>query len=887
MLTSALPFRHFSSREGVPQSTVLSITEDTNGHIWLGTNDGLCRISGFHTRTYRSGNNPEKDLPSDEIYALYTDSDGRIWINTPKGVCVHSPGTEEFPKFNSSIRLVKFLDLRNENKAECYGSFLALGQEKLMEIDSDSLSIRHTWDYGMGIMDLGYCEGKVIIGVKDRGLFRWRPEEGPVQILDQKDNCGKFAVCQDGRIWTMSKKECILFDPVENVTMAVAVKGILPESSIRCLEADHEGNLWAATSDGILIVKRDGSASMEQQSNSNNECLGDNSIRSLFRSSDGGMWAGTYYCGAYYYNPDSKMIRAVSPRPISPFDNIICRSIKENPTDGTIWMGTTNLGVLIFNPENKSLKVFRGKGPADETVNAIEFIPDRGKILFGKSQNRLEIITGRSSHNLDVGSWIFGMKRISDRIVLLCTGSGLKALDIDTERVTEILSEKGSGRACSVDYDAETGDIWVGFDRLLVKGMITFNENGLPGFRVIERKYDAETVVDVRIDSSEVWFATAKGLLRYDKSGRTWSSLSASDGWPTNLIRGIEAGCRSDLWISTENGIVQYFPSSRANKYYGKSSGLETLKFNPFAHCKAGDGTIYFGGTGKVYFFNPGDREDIPSIPSPRIIGLSLDGTATTISSLVTIPRGNHHLEILMDVTDFTRRSSLSLEYRLKGYDKEWKNATDNYKATYTSIPKGRYQFEVRTVSDTGVESGTAPSMTVMVKPDWYESYSFIILVILLISSIIVYAFVNQERENRRKIQRIENQAKLDISSIRAEVIAARPMQPKDRDLLMKVIDTIDSNIENEDFGVQELANALEMSRSNLNIRIKAIADTTPLEIIRKLRLEKAYKLLLDGDHQISEVAYATGFASATYFTTYFKKETGLTPRQWIARNKN
>lgn len=177
--------------------------------------------------------------------------------------------------------------------------------------------------------------------------------------------------------------------------------------------------------------------------------------------------------------------------------------------------------------------------------------------------------------------------------------------------------------------------------------------------------------------------------------------------------------------------------------------------------------------------------------------------------------------------------------------------------------------------------------MTVIVKPAWYQSSLFYACIIVLIVSLIVYAFIIQEEKSRKEIHRIETQAKLDISQIRAESIAVRPMKEKDRELLMNVVETIDQNIENAEFGVQELAEALEMSRSNLNIRIKAITDVTPLEIIRKIRFEKAYKMLLSGNYKINEVASATGFTSATYFTYNFRKETGLTPSQWVSQNKN
>ena len=85
-------------------------------------------------------------------------------------------------------------------------------------------------------------------------------------------------------------------------------------------------------------------------------------------------------------------------------------------------------------------------------------------------------------------------------------------------------------------------------------------------------------------------------------------------------------------------------------------------------------------------------------------------------------------------------------------------------------------------------------------------------------------------------------------------------------------------HLEDESFGVSELAEALNMSRSNLLRRIKKDTELSASQFIRKVRLEQSRELLKNGESNVSEVAYAVGFASVSYFIKCFREEYGYPP---------
>jgi TolB-like protein/AraC-like DNA-binding protein/tetratricopeptide (TPR) repeat protein len=95
---------------------------------------------------------------------------------------------------------------------------------------------------------------------------------------------------------------------------------------------------------------------------------------------------------------------------------------------------------------------------------------------------------------------------------------------------------------------------------------------------------------------------------------------------------------------------------------------------------------------------------------------------------------------------------------------------------------------------------------------------------------------------------------------------------------LRRAIAVIETHLEEEDFGVAELAEELNMSRSTLLRRIKGGAGVSVSIFIRKVRLRQAKELLQDNSLTISEVAFKVGFSSSSYFAKCFREEYGYPP---------
>lgn len=117
-----------------------------------------------------------------------------------------------------------------------------------------------------------------------------------------------------------------------------------------------------------------------------------------------------------------------------------------------------------------------------------------------------------------------------------------------------------------------------------------------------------------------------------------------------------------------------------------------------------------------------------------------------------------------------------------------------------------------------------------------------------------------------------------DVEDINFNLLDATEI---DKEFLKKIIDVIQENLSSPTFDVIQLADALAMSKSSLYRKTKAIIGLSPVEFIRNVRLKQGVKMLKNKSVSISEVAYTCGFSNPKYFSTCFKEEFGVTPKEY------
>lgn len=106
---------------------------------------------------------------------------------------------------------------------------------------------------------------------------------------------------------------------------------------------------------------------------------------------------------------------------------------------------------------------------------------------------------------------------------------------------------------------------------------------------------------------------------------------------------------------------------------------------------------------------------------------------------------------------------------------------------------------------------------------------------------------------------------------------------PIDRQFVDKFRKVVEENIDNADIDIPFMSDKMCMSHSTLYRKVKGMMGISPNELIRKIKIQKACQLLREGEVSVSELPYAAGFTNPTYFRKVFKKETGVSPTEYLS----
>lgn len=136
----------------------------------------------------------------------------------------------------------------------------------------------------------------------------------------------------------------------------------------------------------------------------------------------------------------------------------------------------------------------------------------------------------------------------------------------------------------------------------------------------------------------------------------------------------------------------------------------------------------------------------------------------------------------------------------------------------------------------------------------------------------------NMMRTRRRMLERYAKSMEVEPEKITFNAM--------DEALLKRAMAIVEKNMDNIEFSTDEFAREMNMSRSNLHLKLKAITGESTIDFIRKIRFNEAAKLLKDGRYTVAEVSTMVGFNTPSYFATSFKKYFGCLPTEYIKKLK-
>jgi signal transduction histidine kinase/ligand-binding sensor domain-containing protein/CheY-like chemotaxis protein/HPt (histidine-containing phosphotransfer) domain-containing protein len=797
---------HLTTEDGLPQATVMTTLQDSQGFVWLGTEDGLVRFDGRELYRYARSRTESGSLPGNYVWQVVEDADTNLWIALDgAGVAKWDRRTDRFTSYRHDAS-----DPRS----------LASDRVRTVLIDARGSVWIGTYDAGVDVLDLS-----------SGSIEHLRHDPADLGSL-ASDRVSTLTLDRSGDVWIGTHGGLNRWHSATR-TMARAGPPLGAENTLhdkpisRVLE-DQSGTLWIGTYEaGLVRMDRDGRVLETFRHDARDAAsLGSDDVRALLEDRSGRFWVGTAdglalldrFTGRFsHYRHDAN-------------DNASLRSsfvmsLYQDPA-GLVWVGTRTGGVSRWNPRSWELGGHRPTWLENQPITAFADTPDNtiwiaslaGLVRFDAATGTATPIDALVGRQNAVGEApVTSLRQDRHGALWIGTmGSGLKVLTPDRQ-IESIAARPGDPRSLSTDLimailESRNGAIWIGTfgSGVNVVDPATRTVRRLPYGSATPGAISAEIVTALVEDTrGNVWVGTEGGglnlaradgtvlnvfrndpadastlpsntvyALAVDQDGRVWAAtdggglarvvdpdaapaeiefqvLSRADGLSSDTLYGIVPDARGRLWLSGNAGLMRLDPATGAIKTYHREHGLQGEEFSFGAYLRLRDGRVAFGGSGGFNVFDPtalSENREPPRIAltNVEVLGVRAEGaTPFWQRDRIALDYRGSIVSLDFGVLDFNSPEHNRLAFRMSGVTDDWIDLGAQRRVTLTNLDPGDHVLEVRAANSDSVWSETPVRLTIHRDPaPWASPLAYALY------GLAILAFVAQRiRRHRHKIR--------------------------------------------------------------------------------------------------------------------------------------
>ncbi|MBK6965317.1 MAG: hypothetical protein IPH20_15635 [Bacteroidales bacterium] len=783
-------FSGYSIGNGLSQSVVNCIFQDSRGYIWIGTQNGLNKFNGYNFTVFTSDPGDSASISNNWIYSIAEDKDANLWIGTKEGLIKYNRKENRFSRIRYTTPYgVQVTNYVYDVKCARNGTILINTPPVLSVCNPENLSFTHY------LSPLEF-DGSV------------------------KDNNIPLLEDSEGNIWTGSTKGLAVFSPLTKTFRTFrhhqSVPAGLSDDNITALYQDQKGDLWIGTSGGLNQLRSGENSFIHHQHDSRSEIsLSNNFIRAILADRSGNLWIATEGGGLnrMSFNTEGKLVserftadktglnhsinlslmidhsdnlwigtlsglnktdlkkrkfnlyrKSDSPYSVDLAGNVIASVYKDE--HNVLWIGNWGQGLNLYDRETGSVEQYTpaktGKYYIPNGFVHCIFEDDQhniwlgtrdGLLVFDKIQKRFlrprELLKGSGFPGFP-GLRINMMLQDRHGIYWIATNDGLyRVKGDDTGPEHFFVGAKPDHRISSnlvyALLEDKDGDIWVG----TINGLdvIAGGKAGIRHFRQEENRLNtlSDNFITALCEDREgdIWIGTNSYVNRYSKKTGTFSYYSGEQGFPSNLVYSILRDKNHFIWFATGNGLCRFEPAGKKFISYTVEDGLQSPEFNLSAAFMSEEGELFFGGMNGLNSFHPDSLDGNPHIPVIAITSVFRINKGARESfnldkqSIVDLNYNENTFTVEFAAMEYTNPARNAYAYRLEGVDENWiEIGTRNFVA-FTNLSPGEYIMQVKGCNNDGRWNETGISLPIVIHPPWWKSnvawVSYFLLVIFMI----------------------------------------------------------------------------------------------------------------------------------------------------------
>lgn len=808
----------FTALNGLTQTHVTTVYQDSLGFLWIGTQDGLNKYDGYSFQHYRNQTIDSNSISNNYISSIAEDSDGNLWIGTNRGLnrldrktgffSVYFPPESEVPGLGEPVVYSVYVD-RKDNVWFKTSNYL-----EVLNPDSGKISSYRFYNdpynqiYGTPIYRIYEDrKGQIWLGTKD-GLQLFIPEKQEFKrfIHDPSDinsisHSSVRTIFEDSRniLWIGTEEGLNIYNPSLSTFLRIQLNDSVRGrgQKINTISEDSGGKIWVGTEMGFFIMTPEGEIHGKfSDIKTFNRQVQISSVRSVIEDQSEIIWMGTYE-GLVKIDQKKKKFNILD-NSAGGFPQLSSNNISSVYEDekGRLWIGTWGYGLNIIDYESKKVNLYsrnaynsRYRIANDYVLTIYEDNADRIWVGTANGVNYFDLITGHMypfcQNDNDIACNIFRNNNVYAILedfrgnIWFATTDGVYTF---SETNNEIKTYETRSVYCLAE-DPE-GRIWAG------------SENGLLLYDPIEDEFrvlSSQVVTSLYIDSRSVlWIGTSSGLSRYNRADGNFTSLPDSKGSVVNQVLGILEDQDNNLWLSTIRGLLRFNPEMDEYTTFNLSDGLQNYEFNRGAAYKSASGKLFFGGISGLNYFYPDSLSFNEHIPPVSFTYFEIAGEwGRTFMPLertlsVEVMKGNRTFTIGFTALDFTSPENNRYRYKMvkQGSSGAWIDFGNQHNVTFYNLSPGSYTFSVKGSNNDNIWNHREVSLNVTVPPPfWYSWKAYIIYGI--VSVLLIYLLIQIRTRNLRQTNKM----------LKEKEIAAREIEKQREELMVKNRSIMDSII--------------------------------------------------------------------------------------------
>lgn len=799
---NAYSLRQFSNKDGLSNSSIISLYQDQQGIIWIGSYDGLHVFDGTNIHLYNP--NPSKTLLSGNLVNHIMETEKEVlWVQTNYGLDrldIKRQISQNFVEFKEHNFMAKskyneLFIIKDDNCLYYYQ------QEKktFQKLVIPSIEFEHILSVAVDANNILW----IFSSNNDIRSYQIKKADNGIELIP-KDLFNH----QEKLLWTFSEDHLAYFIDetyalyeydFNNQTqyfIADLKAEIKEHGEVSSIIKQQNDYYIGFKSSGLIILKYMAEQKIKYQIQSTEIhagvfCLMKDKFQDI-------VWIGTDGQGIYmYYNDAFSITNTLLDTPLYQINNPVRALYYDN--EQTLWIGTKGGGILRvknYSTENNSSSSFDRI-----TSNNSELTDNAVYCITPSSMNKLWIGTeeGISYYSylekqvkeLPVAAdgrkvkYVHAINELNDTTLWVATvGEGIIKVILDgtstspsVKSANRIVLDKGrmASNHFFTSFQENDSILWFG-NRGYGAYQLNINNEEL-----ISHKFDdivnSQTVNDIFVihkNQMGYWLGTSSGLILFDpqKSYEDRARLLTN-----NTVHGILEDLQGNLWVSTNQGLTRFNPQNKTGQTYNRRNGLEIIEFSDGAFYKDRQTeTLFMGGTNGFVTIKSNNYIMDEHKPKIYFYGLSIFGKECNIHDFLQTE--NEQTRIQLDYSqnffcinfmalDYINGNNYSYFYKLEKISDNWIESGPSANAIFSNLSPGEYNLLVKYRNNMNGLESKPQTLIIQITPPWYMSYwAYTVYFIITVSicAAMIYQFIRKYRSKQyRMIEKMNREKKEEI----------------------------------------------------------------------------------------------------------------------------